>query len=652
MNRFIKKILAVATVFTVLSFVAGPAMALTIEELNAQILALTTQLAALQTQLAQLGGTGAVGCTISSFTSNLSQGSTGEEVKCLQKVLNSDAATQVASSGAGSPGSETTYFGPLTFAAVVTFQNKYASTILTPLGLTAGTGFVGAATRSKLNTMLGGVYVPPTGCTTDAGCTTGYMCSAAVCVLRPVGGGTEGSYSVTIASSPAGGTVTAGANIPVYGIEVKAVGSDITIGKIDFQVAVVSATVTLNPSTFITKVAVYDGETLVKEMPIGAGDVILDSSGVYYIRMMGFNFIVPKGTTKTLTIRMDSTTSIDVPRTLTVNVFGANGIRGTDGLGLNTYTALATTRAWTFNVPGAGTLTATAAADLPATNNIKIDSTDGVQRVPLIKFNLKSTAGDTVLTRLSVNVTTAGSVAVPSILYLFDGETMVASASPSTGVGVFENFRLSVAKNVTKAMTVKGDFDVLTGATNNLVACNIPGTAATSVYERATGAVTQTTIAAAITANSQYLFEQGVTIALVSATNTVTNNGLGHGAATGILKFTVAPFGGTMTKPTYATGTTGATNQITVLAYDSAGTLYVTGASRTVVTSPDQAITDGGSATVTVTEVVTDDGSTDVGQMLFKVEEWYWEVGTIIAMQGAGTGNLTDSWKTPYADLR
>jgi hypothetical protein len=182
-----KKIVAIATVFSVLTFVS-PVFAVTVEELQAQINALLAQLSTLQAQLAALQGTtgGVTGCTITSFARNLSQGMSGDDVKCLQIILNSATDTQVATEGAGSPGNETTYFGPLTKAAVIKFQEKYASEVLTPLGLTAGTGYVGAKTRAKLDTFLG-VTPPPTGCTTDADCAAGYMCSAGTCVVRPVG---------------------------------------------------------------------------------------------------------------------------------------------------------------------------------------------------------------------------------------------------------------------------------------------------------------------------------------------------------------------------------------------------------------------------------------------------------------------------------
>ncbi len=88
-----------------------------------------------------------------SFTRTLSEGSVGPDVIELQKILNSNPATQVASDGAGSPGNETDYFGSRTRQAVVIFQNLNAQTILTPLGLLTGTGFVGNSTITFLNTI-------------------------------------------------------------------------------------------------------------------------------------------------------------------------------------------------------------------------------------------------------------------------------------------------------------------------------------------------------------------------------------------------------------------------------------------------------------------------------------------------------------------
>ncbi len=85
------------------------------------------------------------------FNQNLSQGMNNADVKMLQTVLNMSDLTQVAQSGVGSPGNESTYFGDATKNAVIIFQNIFADEILAPNGLTSGNGYVGSATRSVLN---------------------------------------------------------------------------------------------------------------------------------------------------------------------------------------------------------------------------------------------------------------------------------------------------------------------------------------------------------------------------------------------------------------------------------------------------------------------------------------------------------------------
>lgn len=84
------------------------------------------------------------------ITRALALGSVGEDVRTLQMVLNADAGTRIASSGAGSPGAETTRFGALTLAAVKKFQEKHG---IARAGQ-AGYGRVGPLTRAKVNQLL------------------------------------------------------------------------------------------------------------------------------------------------------------------------------------------------------------------------------------------------------------------------------------------------------------------------------------------------------------------------------------------------------------------------------------------------------------------------------------------------------------------
>lgn len=88
------------------------------------------------------------------FTNYFRIGASSQDIKNLQIFLNSQGYT-VSASGAGSLGNETQYFGPATYKALIKFQNYYASSILTPVGLTQGTGYFGPSTVNKVNQLIG-----------------------------------------------------------------------------------------------------------------------------------------------------------------------------------------------------------------------------------------------------------------------------------------------------------------------------------------------------------------------------------------------------------------------------------------------------------------------------------------------------------------
>jgi len=193
------------------SMIIAPVSGQTVEELQAQIQQLLTVIAQLQQQVAALSGQGSTSGVTYCFSTDLYKGLTSNDVKDLQKALNLDPATKVASSGAGAPGYETTYFGALTEAAVKKFQAKY--------GIST-TGYVGPLTRAKLNELY---CTPVTTTTTLPGVTT-----TTTTVVPAYGTLSMQSYPVSNAQT----TLYGGQTYDLVAAQVKATGSDITVKKV------------------------------------------------------------------------------------------------------------------------------------------------------------------------------------------------------------------------------------------------------------------------------------------------------------------------------------------------------------------------------------------------------------------------------------
>jgi len=139
-------------ILPVLAILLSPSFtsAATVEELQALINQLQAQIQSLQTQLSAQGQGQTQWCY--DFNVNLKIGDKGNEVKALRTVLIKEGFDPGDIPGGYE---ENITFSDYTASAVSSFQEKYKDEVLTPLGLKYATGFVGPATRAKLNSLYG-----------------------------------------------------------------------------------------------------------------------------------------------------------------------------------------------------------------------------------------------------------------------------------------------------------------------------------------------------------------------------------------------------------------------------------------------------------------------------------------------------------------
>jgi len=428
----IKQTIITATVaLTAVALIAPvSAGAVTIADLQAQISALMAQLQALQGGQTTTTGTIPAACVGVTFSRNLTVGSTGSDVKCLQAILNANGYT-VATTGAGSPGHESTYFGSKTLAAVQKWQDA-------KFGYHAKQ--IGPSSRSTLNAWLAGG--------TTTGGTTGTTGGTTGTTVTPTGAG----LAVMLASdNPAAGTVVAGQGVADLGHFTFVNGDNAAVSVTTLNLNRIG----ISNDTTLANVYLYNGA---QRLTDGASV----SSGVINFNNPSGLFSVPAGGSVTIRVLADiasgssgQTMGVSVNSSTSVTS-NASSVHGAFPVSGNLFTSASGTLA---GVDFSATTTPSTSTVNPQNNYVVWENvtTINTRAVKLSRFALLQTGS-------------IGATDVQNYRLFIDG-VQVGAAVPGPDVNGYITFDLSSAPVTlqTGARTIEVQADIIAGSSKTFI---------------------------------------------------------------------------------------------------------------------------------------------------------------------------------------
>ncbi len=505
-SKSVKLFAGVLGAAMVLSTFAVPASAQTTAELTAMINSLLAQINTLQAQIAAQGGSTVGGTT---FTQDLTIGSTGSQVSALQQWLVTKGYLSMPAGVAYG------YFGSLTQSALAKYQAE--------AGISPAAGYFGPITRAKVNAMAGGTT---TGGTTTGGTTTGGITTP----------GAEGTLTVTSNNAGLVSTVYEGDDMaPVYGLNVEAKNSDIAIQRVKVNLGTDSKIYTKGYSKMYVTV---DG-SVVASADLNSSTVVKESS-TYYITITGFSVVVPKGGKKQIVLKADVMPSIESTDRTTLSSINltipANGVRGVDGAGIDQYgpSSALSNRSTTFSAELSETATLNMSLNSSSPKKNDVFATAGaseneLDKLTLAVIDLKAEKDDVTVTDMDITVTKTGSGAAnaSTTVYLYEGSTELDSASlvNSGAAGstfTFSDFDYVVPKDTTKTLTVKADIRSANGTVATFAASASTTGANAIVTENSNG--DSVTESGSATGYGIGVRNQGLEVSLVS--KSVTTSGV------------------------------------------------------------------------------------------------------------------------------
>jgi len=669
-NIVAKAAVAFVAVAMAFSLVAPAAQAQDVSSMSLE------QLVALVNSLQnQLGGAAASGSCAYTFTRSLGQGSTGADVMNLQKFLNMSADTQVAASGAGSAGMETSYYGPATAAAVSKFQTKYSADILVPSGLTSPTGYFGPSSMAKANAMCkaGGSTGGNTG---GNGGNTGGLEGGA-------GDLAEADWISSLNNEEVG---EGDEDVEVAGLEIEADGSDIEITAVALNFDYADTGASNDFDDYAEEVSIWlDGEEYAR---VDVSD--LDDDDWSDNLSLEGGAIIREGDTGELVIAVTGVSNIDGSdigekwnvAIESVRYRDAQGATVTDsttgdiGGGDDDTTTDSDEREFTFeDFATASDLEFSVSKgddEINDARSIEVSSTTDTTGVEILSFEIALEGNsDVVVDAIPVDFATSTGDLLADLIsvaeLVVDGE-VVGSESVSTshnddGIVLFDNLDWEISAGDTVEVIVRVDMKELNngtfGAGATLAAAVNPDDSGWDIEDEEGDDVAAGDKTGSATSEAHSFYGDGINVKFVSATDVEsTVDGSNNDYVTLTIKFDVTAFG----EDAYVDKTvlkTGVSNDGTAVRVENAsGTLLAAGSSSVTMTSTADEEThtflveEGDTETFTVRVVVDSNAgtldNTDVRAILTGIGFSTTDTAT---EEQTYTSQLTTDFKTDYARI-
>jgi hypothetical protein len=411
-----------AGVFAVLAFavtVATPASAQTAAELQAMI-------AQLQAQIAAMSGGSTAPVASTTFTRDLTLGSTGADVVALQTWLESKGFLTIPA------GTSKGYFGELTRAALAKYQMS--------VGISPAAGYFGPMTRAKISA---------TGGTTTPGTTTPGSLS----------GEGDLEFDITLDGDI---NIDLGDSDDVIEVELEAVDGDVQVERVDFYFDV-------RPWLYFDEVAlVVDGKEVAS---LSRESDFSEDGSDYRARFSGLNLVIDEDETSDVTLRLTVLDSMQGDRdeeTVDVWMDENDSIRFVDGSGAVLFAGVDAAADVTFTDEfGQGGVSVTLGDDSPEDAVIVLDEDARTNGVTVLEFEVEAEDSDIEVQDISVEFDTNASSTSATLYraYLYSGSTLLKSKAVTGDVVTFDDIEFAVDEDDTEMFTVKVDFNKTDGIT-------------------------------------------------------------------------------------------------------------------------------------------------------------------------------------------